>query len=98
MRATQEHGFPYWIIGVGLVLLAGFLWARRAGKEMRDELRRGADEGLDFLYKAAEKVRAGASRWFARLEEYFDGEKRNAVATFSSREVDKNNTRIGRGV
>lgn len=75
MRATQEHGFPYWIIGVGLGLLAGFLWAPRAGKEMRGELRRGAAEGLDVLNQEAEKVRAGADRWFARIAEYFGGDK-----------------------
>ena len=75
MRATQEHGFPYLIIGVGLGLLAGLLWAPHAGKETRDELRRGADEGLDILTKEAEKVGAGAGRWFARVEEYFGGDK-----------------------
>jgi gas vesicle protein len=74
MRAAQEHGFPYLIIGVGLGLLAGFLWAPRAGKEMRGELRRGADEGLVFLTHEAEKARAGADRWFARIAKYFGGD------------------------
>jgi len=75
MRATQEHGFPFLIIGVGLGLLVGFLWAPRAGNETRDELRRGADEGLDVLTKEAEKVRAGIHRWFAGMKEYFGGIK-----------------------
>ena len=75
MRATQEHGLPFLIIGVGLGLLAGFLWAPRAGKATRDELRRGADGGLDILTKEAEKVRTGADRWLAGMKEYFSGIK-----------------------
>ena len=75
MRATQEHGFPFLIIGVGLGLLVGFLWAPRAGKETRDEFRRSADGGLVALTKEAEKVRAGIHRWFAGMKEYFGGIK-----------------------
>lgn len=76
MRSTtQAQSFPYLIIGVGLGLLAGFLWAPRAGKEMRDDLRRGADEGLNVLTKEAEKLRAGAGRWFAGIEDYFGSDK-----------------------
>ena len=67
MQATQEHGVPYLIIGVGLGLLAGLLWAPRAGKEMRDELRRGADE--------AQKVRVGAEHWFTKIRERFSRRK-----------------------
>ena len=75
MRATQEHGFPFLIIGVGLGLLVGFLWAPRAGNETRDEFRRRADGGLAALTKEAEKVRAGIHRWFAGMKQYFGGNK-----------------------
>jgi hypothetical protein len=74
MKAAERHSFWYLILGGGLILLAGFLWAPRAGKEHRDELRRGADGGLDVLTKEAEEVRVGAGRWFARIAEYFTGD------------------------
>jgi len=69
MRATQTQG--YLIIGVGLGLLAGILWAPRAGKATREELRRGADKRLDVLTTKTEKVRARAGHWLGRIKEYF---------------------------
>jgi gas vesicle protein len=75
MRSTQEHGFRFLIIGVGLGLLVRFLWAPRAGKETRDEFRRSADGGLAALTKEAEKVRSGIDHWFAGMKQYFGGNK-----------------------
>lgn len=69
MRTTHENGFTYLVIGVGLGLLAGLLWAPRRGQEMREELRRGADTGLDYLTEEAEKLRTEADRWFGKLKE-----------------------------
>ncbi len=36
---------------------------------MREELRRGADTGLDYLTEEAEKLRTEADRWFGKLKE-----------------------------
>jgi len=73
MKKIQEPGFPYLVIGLGLGLMAGLLWAPRPGREMREELRRGADGGLDYLNKETEKIRAGAGHWFAKIREHFGG-------------------------
>jgi len=75
LTKTQTHGLPYLVIGIGLGLLAGFLWAPRPGKEIREELRRGADDGLDYLNKETENIRAGAEHWFAKIRERFGGRK-----------------------
>lgn len=102
MRATQEHRFPFLIIGVGLGLLARFLWSLRAGEETRDQPHPSADGGLEILPKETEKVRAGANRWVTRLKEYFRNIsvqiKRHVVAPFAGGQVDKSNTRIGHDV
>jgi hypothetical protein len=58
MSATQYNGLSCAIIGIGLGLLAAFLWAPRARKELRDQLRRGADDGLEFLKLESEHIRA----------------------------------------
>jgi gas vesicle protein len=71
MRTTHESVLPLLLIGVSLGVLAGFLWAPRAGKQMRDELHRGANDGLDFLSEEAEKVRAGTDRWLGKIKERF---------------------------
>jgi gas vesicle protein len=76
MRATGDYRFPFLIVGVGLAVLVGFLWSPRAGKELRKELRRNRDEGVNFMNGELEKVRVGADdRWFAKISEYFGGVK-----------------------
>ena len=75
MPAAGNYRFPLLIVGVGLAILAGFLWSPRTGKELREELRRDRDEGVNFMSGEREKVRVGADRWFAKISEYFDGAK-----------------------
>lgn len=60
---SNEANLSYLVIGVGLGLIAGLLWAPRAGTEMRQQMRRGANDGLDYLATEAEKFAAGADRW-----------------------------------
>lgn len=74
MRAIGEYRFPFLIAGVGLAVLAGFLWSPRAGKELRKELRRSRDEGVNFMNGEREKVRVD-DRWLAKIGEYFGGAK-----------------------
>ena len=62
---SNEANLSYLVIGVGLGLLAGLLWAPRADTETRRHMRRGANDGLDFLATEAEKFGAGADRWIA---------------------------------
>lgn len=75
MRAIGDYRFPFFIVGVGLAVLVGFLWSPRAGKVLREELRRDRDEGVNFMSGDREKVRVGADRWFAKVSEYFGGAK-----------------------
>lgn len=60
------------VIGIGLGLLAGFLWAPRPGAEMRRRLRSGADDGLDYLTAEADKLSAGAEQWVASSKNLLD--------------------------
>jgi hypothetical protein len=74
MRAgNNDPGITYFVIGVSLGLLAGLLWAPRAGKETREELRRGTDAGIDYLGEEAGKVRAGVGRWMGLLKNLCNG-------------------------
>ena len=71
MRNESENGITYLVIGLGLGLLAGLLWAPRRGDETREELRRGAGSGLDFLTDEGDKLRTEAHRWLDKLKERF---------------------------
>jgi hypothetical protein len=75
MHVAGNYRFPLLIVGVGLAILVGFLWSPRVGKELREELRRDRDEGVNFMSGEREKVRVGADRWFAKISEYFGSVK-----------------------
>ena len=71
MKTNHENGVAYLVIGLGLGLLAGLLWAPRRGHEMREELRRGAGSGLGYLNEEADKLRAEAGHWFTKVRNRF---------------------------
>ena len=62
MKSSDDNRLiPCFIVGVGLGLLVGLFWAPRVGKETRDKLRHGADEGLAYLRQEA--ARFGGCRF-----------------------------------
>lgn len=85
MKTTEEEGLVILMVGVALGLLAGLLWAPRSGRETRRELRRGAQDSLDYLSAEAERIRDGADRladnskqWLERLKTSVRGAKGGA--------------------
>jgi hypothetical protein len=70
MRTKNDAGIPYLVIGVGLGLVAGFLLARSRA-ETWEELRHGASDGLDYLSRESEKVRAGADEVVGKAKQWF---------------------------
>ncbi len=57
MSNQGDLRFTYFVIGLGLGLLGGVLFAPRAGDEIRHDARRRANEGLDYLSEQADKLR-----------------------------------------
>jgi hypothetical protein len=70
MRTKNDVGVPYLVIGVGLGLVVGFLLAR-SQPETWEELRHGASDGLDYLSRESEKVRAGADEFVGKAKQWF---------------------------
>jgi gas vesicle protein len=68
MKPSDKFRIFYFIIGVGLGVIAGLLCAPRPGRETRDELRRGALDGLDYVSDEATKARASAERWLGKMK------------------------------
>ena len=65
-------GFPYLVIGIGLGMVAGLLLAPRSGAELRQDVRRRATEGLDYINQQAEKFRDGTHTVVAKGKEWID--------------------------
>jgi gas vesicle protein len=85
MQSNREPALSYLVVGVGLGLLAGLLWTPRPGKETRKELRRGANDGLEYLNEETEKIRTHAERCIARIKERFGGLRRTVGRDETSR-------------
>jgi gas vesicle protein len=77
-RDDEFSSIPYLLIGIGIGMIAGVLLAPRSGEEIRQDVRRRANEGLDYLNQRADKVRQGTEKavsrgkeWIARQSEAF---------------------------
>jgi hypothetical protein len=70
MKTTREMGIGYLIAGIGLGLAAGLLVASRSRAETWEQFRRGATDGLDYLGRESEKVRAEADEFVGKTKEW----------------------------
>ncbi|MBV9498980.1 MAG: YtxH domain-containing protein [Acidobacteriaceae bacterium] len=50
----ERSGFGYFLLGLGIGVAAGILWAPRAGEETRQFLADKAGEGADYLKSRAQ--------------------------------------------
>lgn len=51
----ERSGFGYFLLGLGIGVAAGMLWAPRSGEESRQYLADKAGEGADYLKARAEE-------------------------------------------
>ena len=75
-RNDEFSGFSIFLIGIGIGMVAGLFLAPRSGEEMREDIRRRTNEGVDYLNQQAEKLRDGAEKvvnkgkeWIGRQSE-----------------------------
>jgi gas vesicle protein len=55
IQMEERSGFGYFLLGLGLGVAAGVLWAPRAGEETRQLLADKAGEGADYLKARTEE-------------------------------------------
>jgi gas vesicle protein len=69
MNKENENGIACLVIGFGLGLLAGLLWAPRRSQEIRAGLRSSATAGLNLLTAERAKLRSETQRWLDIIKE-----------------------------
>jgi len=69
-RDDEFSSIPYLLIGIGIGMIAGVLLAPRSGEEIRRDVRRSANEGLDYLNQQADKVRDRAGNVVTKGKEW----------------------------
>jgi gas vesicle protein len=72
IRKDDNSSFPYLLIGIGIGIVAGLMLAPRSGEEIRQDVRRRTNEGLDYLNQQAEKIRDGAEKVITKGKEWID--------------------------
>jgi gas vesicle protein len=55
MEMEERSGFGYFLLGLGIGVAAGILWAPRAGEETRQLIADKAGEGADYLKSRAQE-------------------------------------------
>ena len=69
-RNDGFSSFPYLLIGIGVGMVAALLLAPRSGEEMREDIRRRTNEGVDYLNQQADKLRDGAEKVVSKGKEW----------------------------
>jgi len=83
-RNDGFSSFPYLLIGIGVGMAAALLLAPRSGEEMREDIRRRTNEGVDYLNQQADKLRDGAKKVVSKGKEWIGRQSesnQSAIAT-----------------
>lgn len=80
MKGTThfESNFAYLLIGMAIGMAVGILLAPRSGEEIRNDVRRRASEGFDYLSGQAERLRDSSEKAVNRGKEWI-GEQRESI-------------------
>lgn len=70
-----RNQLPCFLIGVGIGAACGLLVAPKRGDETRSDLRRGAEEGRDFLVRSSDELRKVASEAIDRGKEAVEDQR-----------------------
>jgi gas vesicle protein len=84
-RNDEFTSLPYLLIGIGIGMVAGLLLAPRSGEEIREDIRRRTNEGVDYLNQQAEKLRDGAEKVVTKGKEWIGKQSENIQSAAEAR-------------
>jgi gas vesicle protein len=85
LRHDASIGLPYFLIGMGIGMVAGLLLAPHSGQAMREDIRRRTNEGVDYLNQQAEKLRHGAEKFVSQGKEWIEKQSHNIQSAGETR-------------
>jgi gas vesicle protein len=75
MSDSSGNSFGWFLAGLGVGAAIGMLYAPKAGHETREDLRRRAEEGRDYVKNRAREAREQATQWVDKGKELIDQQK-----------------------
>ncbi len=80
----EDNKVSYFLLGLGMGVAIGVLFAPKSGEETRDLLKSKAGEGRDYLRRKGEEVRDSASDVLNRGRDAFQSQKENLAAALDA--------------
>lgn len=75
MAERNGNGFLWFLLGLGVGAAVGVLYAPRPGRETREALLKGAEEGRDKVMDRARQAREQANQWVEKGREILKHQK-----------------------
>jgi gas vesicle protein len=80
----MANPLPYFLFGLGVGAAAGILFAPKSGEETREDLRRRAEEGRDYLKRRSGELREKAEQAMDRGREAMHGQREQLSAALEA--------------
>jgi gas vesicle protein len=80
----MANSLPYFLLGLGVGAAAGILFAPKSGEETREDLRRRAEEGRDYLKRRSGELRDKAEEALDRGREAVHGQREQLSAALEA--------------
>lgn len=72
---SSGSGFGWFLAGLGIGAAIGMLYAPKSGQETREDLRRRAEDGRDYVVNRAKEAREQASKLVDKGKEVVEQQK-----------------------
>jgi gas vesicle protein len=86
MTTHNDNKAVYFVIGIGLGLLGGLMLAPRSGEEIREDVRRRTNEGLDYLTRKAERLRESTEQAVTKTKDWMGRQRGGEQSTSAESE------------
>ena len=80
----EDNKVSYFLLGLGVGVAVGVLFAPKSGEETREMLRSKANEGRDYLRRKGDEVRDSTSDILNRGREAYQSQKENLAAAIEA--------------
>jgi gas vesicle protein len=75
MSDNGGSGFGWFLAGLGVGAAIGMLYAPKSGEETREELRRRAEEGREYVVKSARDAKQQANQFVDKSKDFVEQQK-----------------------
>jgi gas vesicle protein len=80
MSDRDGNGILWFLLGTGVGIAAGMLFAPQSGNETREILMAKADEGREFVRKRAQEAKEQAAEWAERGKDVLNQQKEQVLS------------------